>query len=145
MTSHYKLEGKSIGSCGCKISLACFCWSKQGSSCGSFVAYHIVEGQVKGVNVSSLSLVRVVGESDEKSVLYIDSQGNPEQRSLLVQAFTGELGGILQDIHQVLPSHQAVKIAPISFLNETSRKATLRIGGITVQEKVEQKQFSFEL
>jgi hypothetical protein len=140
----YRLEGKSIGSCGCKTALSCFCWNQSASSCGSFVAYHILKGEIQGVDVSCLSLVRVVPESAETSLIYLDSHGNSTQQELLLQAFTGKLGGILHDLHNILSQNYTVKIAPIQFVNEPRKRATLQIGNVLIQEKVQEKLFCFE-
>jgi hypothetical protein len=140
----YTLEGNAIGSCGCSVALDCLCWGQEpgGKSCDSFVAYHISRGVIAGIDVSSLTVVRVLREHDQTTLLYVDGNGNEWQQQLLIQAFTGEFGGILNTIHQSFPNHEFARIAPITYVLEQKR-ASLWISNVLVRRNMQQTPFCF--
>ena len=57
----YDLRGTLLEACSCGI--LCPCWvgeDPDGGSCDAFNAYHFDAGTIRGVDVSGLSLVKVV-------------------------------------------------------------------------------------
>ncbi|MGG6262827.1 DUF1326 domain-containing protein [Leptolyngbya sp. AN03gr2] len=140
--TEYVLEGESVGTCGCSISLECVCTGSESKPirCGSFIAYHVLQGQIAHVNVAGLSLVRIVGDA---SVLYVDAQGSERQRDLLIQVFTGQMGGFLAEIQQLFPPlSETPKIAPISYVRQRGR-ANLWIGQFLVRRGMSCTPFQF--
>jgi hypothetical protein len=61
----------------------------------------------------------------------------------LIQAFGGELGGVLADLSAVLPAIGVPKLAPITYQIQANRRASLWIGNILVQRNLSRKPFSF--
>jgi hypothetical protein len=104
-----------------------------GGRCESFVAYHVDRGQIKGVDVSGLSLVLVcqipgnVLAGNWRVVIYVDDKATPAQQEALLGAFGGALGGPLADLAQLVGERVAIHPAPIDHRVEDG-KGTIRIG-----------------
>ena len=57
----YVLDGFLLEACSCMAP--CPCWigdDPDGGSCDSFLAHHISQGQINGVDVSNLTVAQVV-------------------------------------------------------------------------------------
>src|SRR5579859_5430111 len=100
----YAVEGRLLEACSC--GGPCPCWvgdDPDGGTCDAFVAYHVDRGQVRGVDISGLSLVLVghipgnVLAGNWRDALYVDDKASPEQREALLAVFTGKLGGAIAD------------------------------------------------
>ena len=117
----YDLEGSLLEVCTCDV--LCPCWigeDPDGGDCLSVVAYHFDRGTVQGVDVSGLtvaSAVHIPGNvlaGNWKQVLYVDDDANEEQYDAIVAMMTGELGGPLGDLAQLVGERVAIERAPIS-------------------------------
>ena len=97
------------------------------------VAYHFDRGSIRGVNVSDLSVasaVHIPGNvlaGNWKQVLYVDDGANEEQYDAIVAMITGELGGPLADLAQLVGERVAIERAPISH-EIVDGADTLRVG-----------------
>jgi hypothetical protein len=120
-TTGYELEGSLLEVCTCDV--LCPCWigeDPDGGECLSVVAYHFDRGTVAGVDISSLtvaSAVHIPGNilaGNWKQVLFVDDSASDEQHDVLVKLFTGELGGPLADLAQLVGERVAIERAPIS-------------------------------
>src|SRR5271165_5565852 len=98
----YELEGQLLEACSCNTP--CPCWigeDPDGGICKSFLAYHFDRGEIQGIDVSGQTLVKIVyipGTSlagNWRAVIYLDDKSSPEQRKVLLDVITGELGGPL--------------------------------------------------
>ncbi|MBD1867809.1 DUF1326 domain-containing protein [Cyanobacteria bacterium FACHB-471] len=136
----YELEGQILEACSCKAP--CPCWigdDPDGGYCDSFVAYHIDRGKIQGVDVSGLTLVKIVYIPGNvlaggwKAVVYIDSNSTPEQQQLLEKVFNGELGGAIADVASLVSDVLDVRVAPIEYNIENGR-GTIKIGDVLVSE-----------
>ncbi|MBD2000379.1 DUF1326 domain-containing protein [Leptolyngbya sp. FACHB-541] len=136
----YELEGQILEACSCKAP--CPCWigdDPDGGYCDSFVAYHIDQGKIQGVDVSGLTLVKIVYIPGNvlaggwKAVVYIDSNSTPEQQQLLEKVFNGELGGAIADVANLVSDVLDVRVAPIEYNIENGR-GTIKIGDVLVSE-----------
>lgn len=136
----YELEGQILEACSCKAP--CPCWigdDPDGGYCDSFVAYHIDQGKIQGVDVSGLTLVKIVYIPGNvlaggwKAVVYIDSNSTPEQQQLLEKVFNGELGGAIADVASLVSDVLDVRVAPIEYNIENGR-GTIKIGDVLVSE-----------
>lgn len=121
-TNTYRLTGQILEACSC--STPCPCWIGEDpdhGACDSFVAYHIEQGEVQGVDVSGLTLVKIVYipgnvfAGNWRAVVYVDAQGTPEQQQALIKVFNGELGGALADLAKLVSETLDVRIAPIEY------------------------------
>jgi len=118
----YDLEGTLLEACSCKV--LCPCWigeDPDGGSCDAFNAYHVDRGTIRGVDVGSLSFVRVVlipgnvlTPSSWTQVLFVDERASDEQMEAIVDAFEGRLGGPLADLAGLVRETVAVERAQIT-------------------------------
>jgi hypothetical protein len=133
-TKTYVLDGSLLEACSC--AGPCPCWvgdDPDGGKCDAFNAFHIDRGQIKGVDVSGLTLVRIaqipgnVLAGNWREVIYVDDKANPEQRQAILDAWIGKLGGPLADLAGLIGERVGVYSAPIEHRVENG-KGTLRVG-----------------
>ena len=117
----YSLVGTLIEACSCGVN--CPCWIGEDpdlGECFAIVAYGLDQGRIRGVDVSGLNLVLIahipgnVLAGNWEIVALVDERATPEQRDLLLGAFTGKLGGPLADLAQLIGSVKGVEFVPIS-------------------------------
>jgi hypothetical protein len=118
----YMLEGSLLEVCNCNV--LCPCWvgeTPDGGTCKASLAYHFDKGVIDGVDVAGLTLgaaAFIPGtplDGDWRLCLYIDDKASEEQEAALLAAFSGEKGGPLADMSQLIGEVVAVKRAPITF------------------------------
>ncbi len=133
-TAGYELEGSLLEVCTCDV--LCPCWigeDPDGGECLSVVAYHFDRGTVAGVDISGLtvaSAVHIPGNilaGNWKQALFVDDAASDEQHDALVKLFTGELGGPLADLAQLVGERVAIERAPISH-EIVDGAGTLKVG-----------------
>jgi hypothetical protein len=116
----YSIDGTLLEACSC--AAPCPCWigdDPDGGACASFIAYHVDRGQIRGVDVSNLSLVLLcqipgnVLAGNWRAVIYVDDKATPEQQQALLDAFGGKLGGTPADMAKLLGEIVAVHPVPI--------------------------------
>jgi hypothetical protein len=136
----YSLNGTLIEACSCGVN--CPCWIGEDpdlGECFAIVAYHIDEGSIKGVDVSGLSLVlpaHIPGNvlaGNWEVVALVDSAADAAQKEALLAAFTGQLGGPLADVWQVIGTVKGIEDVPISH-NVVGGAGSLSIPGIIEAE-----------
>jgi hypothetical protein len=130
----YELEGTLLEACSCGV--LCPCWigeDPDGGTCDAFVAYHFDRGQIRGVDVTGLSIVNVakipgnVLQGQWKIVMFVDERATDEQFEAIVDAYTGKLGGALADLAGLVGEVVDVQRAPIA--HETREGfGSLRVG-----------------
>jgi hypothetical protein len=139
-TQTYSMDGTLLEACSC--AAPCPCWigdDPDGGTCDAFIAYHVDRGQVRGVDVSGLSLVLVnqipgnVLAGNWRVVIYVDDKATPEQQQALLDAFGGKLGGAPADLAALLGEIVAVHPVPIEHLVEGG-KGTIRVGNAVYSE-----------
>jgi hypothetical protein len=117
----YELEGTLLEVCTCDV--LCPCWIGEDPDqgvCMSVVAYNFDRGTIRGIDVSGLTAVNVVHipgnilEGNWKQVLLVDDKATDEQFDAIVAMITGELGGPLADLAQLVGERLAIKRAPVS-------------------------------
>jgi len=130
----YDLEGSILEVCNCNV--LCPCWigeDPDNGTCDSVLAYHFDRGTIEGVDVSGLTLGIVahipgnVLEGNFRAVLIVDENATPQQEEAILRAYTGKLGGPLEDLSRLIGEIVAVERAPITFQVEQG-KGTLKIG-----------------
>ena len=133
-TTTYSMDGTLLEACSC--AAPCPCWigdDPDGGTCDAFIAYHVDRGQVRGIDVSGLSLVLVnqipgnVMAGNWRVVLYVDDRATPDQQEALLDAFGGKLGGAPADLAALLGEIVAVTRVPIEHRVEGG-KGTIRVG-----------------
>lgn len=133
-TKTFTLDGTLLEACSCMAP--CPCWigdDPDGGSCDAFVAYHLDKGEIRGLDVSNLSLVLVsqipgnVLAGNWRVVLYVDDKATEEQQSALLDVFGGKLGGTPADLAALVGEIVAVHPVPIDHRVEGG-KGTLRVG-----------------
>jgi hypothetical protein len=132
----YELEGSLLEVCTCNV--LCPCWigeDPDGGDCLSVVAYHFDRGTVRGVDVSGLtvaSAVHIPGNvlaGNWKQVLYVDDGADEEQYDAIVAMMTGELGGPLGDLAQLVGERVAIERAPMSH-SIVDGAGSLKVGDV---------------
>ena len=133
----YDLQGTLLEACSCGI--LCPCWvgeDPDGGSCDAFNAYHFDAGTIRGVDVSGLSLVKVVripgnvlAPNSWRQVIFVDDRASKEQAEALIEAYQGDLGGPLADLAGLVGETLAIERATI--VHEVSDgEGTLRVGDV---------------
>lgn len=131
----YELDGTMYETCTCDV--ICPCWVGQdpdGGECDGAIAWSVESGSVDGVDVSGLTvgvLAHIPGnalDGDWKAVLFVDDDATEEQERALLEVFTGEQGGPVGDLVQVIGELVTVERAPIECRSERG-EGELRIGG----------------
>jgi hypothetical protein len=116
----YSLHGSLLEACSCGV--ACPCWigeDPDGGECYAIVAYNIETGEIRGLDVSNLSLVIVahipgnILAGNWEVVVLVDDRATDEQRDAVLAAFTGKLGGPLTDVYQLIGTVKGVQTVPI--------------------------------
>ena len=133
----YDLQGTLLEACSCGI--LCPCWvgeDPDGGSCDAFNAYHFDAGTIRGVDVSGLSLVKVVripgnvlAPNSWRQVIFVDDRASKEQAEALIEAYQGDLGGPLADLAGLVGETLAIERATI--VHEVSDgEGTLQVGDV---------------
>lgn len=139
-TKTYELEGQILEACSCKTP--CPCWigeDPDDGSCDSFVAYHVERGNIQGLDVSGLTIVKIVYipgnvlAGNWRAVTYVDGKGKVEQQQALIKVFTGELGGAIADLAKLVSENLDVRVAPIEYQIKEGQ-GTIRIGEVLSAE-----------
>jgi hypothetical protein len=139
-TKTYSIEGQILEACSCNAP--CPCWigdDPDGGYCDSFVAYNIEKGEIQGIDVSGLTIVKIVYipgnvfAGNWRAVVYLDAKGTPEQQEAIYKVFNGDLGGALADIAKLVSEELEVRVAPIEY-NISEGKGTIKIGDVLVSE-----------
>lgn len=132
-TRTYSIDGTLLEACSC--AAPCPCWigdDPDGGKCASVVAYHIDRGQIRGLDVSNLSLVLAVQipgnvlAGNWRAVLYVDDKATPEQQQALLDTFGGKLGGAIADTVKLIGEIVAVHAVPIDH-QVRDGKGTIRV------------------
>ena len=122
--------------------MTCTCWVGEDpyhGECFAINAYHVDNGQIRDIDVSGLSLgfaVHIPGNvlaGNWEVVALVDDQANIAQKDALLAAFTGQLGGPLADVYQLIGTVKGVQDVPISH-RVVGGAGTLHIPGIIEAE-----------
>jgi hypothetical protein len=131
----YSLNGAFFEACDC-FSI-CPCWTGSNpdeGTCTGIFAWDIDKGTIDGVDVSGLRAVSVShhagfrgDDARQRVVIFVDETATQRQSDALVAAFTGSLGGPLQELADLLGELLAVEHAAITLRHE-GRFTTLAVG-----------------
>lgn len=130
----YQLEGRLLEVCDCEV--LCPCWigeDPDNGTCEGLVAWIVDKGMAEGVDISGRTLALMahipgnVLEGNWKTVVFVDDGATDEQQAALLKVFTGELGGPVADLAQLVGEVIAVERASITCTVEEG-KGSIRIG-----------------
>jgi len=116
----YSLKGTLLEVCSCGV--LCPCWigeDPDGGECFSVVGYHFDTGQIRGVDVSGLSILTVnhipgnILAGNWEVVALVDDRATDDQREAILAAFTGKLGGPLADLAELIGTVKGIESATI--------------------------------
>jgi hypothetical protein len=131
----YQLSGAFYEACDCFT--ICPCWTGNDpdeGGCTGIFTWEIEEGVIEGVDVGGLRSVSVShhngfrgAQAMQRVVIIVDDTATQQQSDALVAAFTGSLGGPLQELSELLGELIAVEHAPVTLRRE-GRLTTLSVG-----------------
>ena len=130
----YQLEGKLLEVCTCNI--LCPCWvgeDPDGGTCDGVLGWHIEKGTVNGTDVSGRSIVILthipgnILKGNWRIRVYVDDKATTQQKDALLSVWTGQLGGPMADLAQLVGEVLAVEQVPIIF-DVRGAEGTLKVG-----------------
>ena len=131
----YDIEGRLLEVCTCNV--LCPCWVGEDpdyTTCDTTIAWGIEAGAIDGVAVDGLTFAvsahipkNILTPKSWTAVVFVDERATPEQEGVLLQLFTGQLGGPVADLAGLIGEVVAVERTPISFTVDGG-KGNLRIG-----------------
>jgi hypothetical protein len=139
-TGTYTVEGQLLEVCSC--GTLCPCWvgeDPDGGTCDTIISWHVERGQIKGIDVSGLTLVTIahipenILQGNWRAVLYLDGNGTQEQRDAMLELFTGKLGGAVADLAALIGEVLDVRVAPIEY-NLQEGRGHIAINGVLASE-----------
>jgi hypothetical protein len=133
----YEIEGKLLEVCTCNV--LCPCWVGEDpdyKTCDTTIAWGIEKGSIEGVEVSGLTMAvsahipkNILIPKSWKAVVFVDDKATAEQEGVLLQLFTGQLGGAVADLAGLIGEVVAVERVPITF-TVAGGKGRISIGAI---------------
>ncbi len=130
----YKLEGRMLEACTCNA--ICPCWigeDPDSGTCHGTIAWHFEKGEIDGVDVSGLTFAVLLHipanalSGNWRIVACVDDKATAEQEKAILGVYTGEKGGPVADLAQLIGEVVAVERAPITF-GVVEGKGQLKIG-----------------
>ncbi len=130
----YKLQGYMLEACTCNA--ICPCWvgeDPDGGTCHGTISWHFEKGEIDGVDVSGLTFSILLHIPDNalsgnwRVVAYVDDKATAEQEKAILSVYTGEKGGPVADLAQLIGEVVAVERAPTTF-DVFEGKGELKIG-----------------
>ena len=102
----YDIEGRLLEVCTCNV--LCPCWVGEDpdyKTCDTTLAWGIEKGTIEGVDVSGLTLAvsahipnNILTPKSWTAVVFVDEKATEAQQGVLLQLFTGQLGGAVADL-----------------------------------------------
>ena len=130
----YEFRGLFYEACDCFT--VCPCWlgnSPDEGECAGVFAWDIEAGSIDGVDVAGLRAVSVSHhaglreDARQRVMIFVDDRASRQQADALAAAFSGRLGGPLQELGNLLGELLGVERAQIELRRE-GRLTTLTVG-----------------
>jgi hypothetical protein len=130
----YKLQGNMLEACTCNA--ICPCWvgeDPDGGTCHGTIAWHFEKGEIDGVDVSGLTFAILLHIPENalsgnwRVVACVDDKATADQEKAILSVYTGEKGGPVADLAQLIGEVVAVERAPITF-DVVEGQGELKIG-----------------
>ena len=138
--STWRVSGTYFETCNCEAACPCVFLSPPTSgTCTALVAWHIEQGTFGGTNLDGLNVALAVHSPGHmlktkwQVALYLDQRATPPQSDALGKIFSGQAGGHLAHVAQLIGEVLGVKSAPIEYYAEGKRRS-LRIGEVASAE-----------
>lgn len=119
----YRLQGRMLEACSCDV--ICPCWvgaDPDGGSCEGIAFWHVDQGTIDGVDVSGRTIgvvAHIPGNATQagmwKALVLLDDGATPEQQDALVNVWTGQAGGPVADLAQVIGEVLDLRRVPVDF------------------------------
>jgi hypothetical protein len=118
------MKGDWFDVCSCNIPCPCeFAQPPTNNHCEGVLAYHIREGAYGDMRLDGLNVLTVAqfdgniwaGEARLTLGLYIDAQADEWQRDALQQVFSGQAGGFMATMAELVGEVRGLEFVPITF------------------------------
>lgn len=136
----YRLEGSLLEVCTCRT--LCPCWVGEDpdfGDCKSAMAWHFDRGTIDGVDVTGRTVglaCHIPGNvlaGNWRVTMFIDDQASDAQAAALQAVYSGQKGGPVVDLIQLVGEVTSVERAPIVF-EVKAGKGTLKMGDVAHAE-----------
>lgn len=125
----YTMRGQFLEVCDC--SVPCPCWfggDADEAECTGIIAWQIEQGTIDGVDVAGLTAVSVSQHPGSRGApgahpqmrvaLLVDDRATDAQAASIAQAFTGQLGGPLGELAEMIHTLPEVERGAIEFRSD---------------------------
>ena len=118
----YDLHGKLLEVCNCRV--LCPCWVGEDpdfGTCDTIIAWHMEKGEIDGVDISGRTIAAVahvpgnILEGNWRAAVFIDDGATDEQQEKLLSVYTGQQGGPVAELAQLIGEVVSVERTPIKF------------------------------
>ena len=132
----YHLEGKLLEVCNCNV--LCPCWIGEDpdyGTCESILAWKIEKGEIGGVDVSGCTIGLIIFipgnilDGNWKAAVYVSDHASDGQHDAIMSVWSGEAGGPVADLVQLVGEVVSVERVPIQF-DVDGGEGTLKIGDV---------------
>ncbi len=136
----YRLQGSLLEVCTCKI--LCPCWVGEDpdlGDCKSAMAWHFDQGTIDGVDVAGRTIGLAcfipgnVLEGNWRVTMFIDDGATEEQAEAIQAVYSGDKGGPIVDLIELVGEVTSVERVPIVF-DVVEGKGTLKLGDVAHAE-----------
>jgi hypothetical protein len=120
----------------------CPCWvgeDPDNGTCQSILAWNFEKGEIGGVDVSGLTIAAIVLipgnvlDGNWKAAIYVDEKATDEQNSAILSVWTGEAGGPVAELVQLVGEVVSAERVPIQF-DVKGGAGTLKIADVGFAE-----------
>jgi hypothetical protein len=133
----WSMNGTYLENCNCDAPCPCtwswLKWSATHDRCYAFLAYHIDDGDIDGVDVSDLSFALVLdappnmGDGNWRVGVILDERASQDQADKLGTVLSGQMGGPPAMLAPVIGEIVGVEMMPIQF-EDDGRRHRVRVG-----------------
>ena len=105
----YNLPGKLLEVCNCRV--LCPCWVGEDpdfGTCDTIIAWNMESGEIDGVDISGRTIAAVahvpgnILEGNWRAAVFIDDGATDEQQEKLLSVYTGQQGGPVAELAQLI-------------------------------------------
>jgi len=136
-TVAWHLEGSYFENCNCDVACPCavtsFVLPATNERCQLLFAFHVVSGEIDGVDVGGLSL-GILGDTPGQMTdggwrvgVLMDEKASDAQAQALAAVFGGQKGGPMGEVAPLIGEMLGMERAAIEYVDEGSRH-TVKIG-----------------
>jgi hypothetical protein len=132
----WNLKGSYVETCSCELMCPCNLSLDHGATydfCRVTLVFDIGEGEIEGTDIGGLKVAviadtpKVMTEGNWRVGVFIDAQATDEQAEKLVQVFSGQLGGPMENLAPLIGEMLGVERARIE-VHHDGLQHSVRIG-----------------